>query len=161
FAGSVEYDAGGAARVRLRLIDAEQGNIIWSRMFDQAVAGDREAKETAIIRQVAPALVQPFGVIFADEARKSAEPNGRGRIDPRYLCLLRTIETFRSFDAEQHAGARSCLETLTAADPSFALGFSYLAAVRLREYLYGLGASTGGMPLLERALRDARRGVEL
>ena len=62
----------------------------------------------------------------------------------------------------QHSRARTCLEALTARDPGFALGFSYLAAVQTREFQYGFG--TPGMPdpaLLDRALRAARRGVEL
>ena len=46
-------------------------------------------------------------------------------------------------------------------DPSFGLGFSFLAALYVREYLYGLDHHAADLPPLERALRAARRGVEL
>jgi hypothetical protein len=46
-------------------------------------------------------------------------------------------------------------------DPSFALGFTYLAAVDLREYQYSIGVRGGEPPPLDRGLTAARRGVEL
>jgi tetratricopeptide (TPR) repeat protein len=74
---------------------------------------------------------------------------------------VETSESFRSFDPAQHARARACLELLTTRDPSFALGFAYLASVYTREYQYGLGTSQNDQALLDRALRAARQGVEL
>jgi hypothetical protein len=56
---------------------------------------------------------------------------------------------------------RDCLEELTTRDSGFALGFSYLAALDLREYQYGFAAHPGDAPPLDRGLIAARRGVEL
>ncbi len=159
FGASVEYGADGAARIGLRLVDAVRGDVIWSQMFERVgPAEDRAAAEEAIVRQVAPALMQPFGVIYA-YGRSRIVATGGG--DPRYRCLIDAAESFRSFDPAQHAQARACLERTTASDPSFAVGFSYLTAIYLREYQYGIGASPGERSALERALRAARRGVEL
>jgi TolB-like protein len=159
FGGSLAYDAEGTARISFRVVDAADGNVIWSQVFERvATAQDRAAAEEAIVRQLAPALLQPFGVIFADGRRKALAGDAG---DPRYRCILDAAESFRSFDAAEQLRARACLEALTETDSSFAIGFSYLAAVYLREYQYGLGARGGDPPPLDRALRAARRGVEL
>jgi tetratricopeptide (TPR) repeat protein len=159
FGGSLEYDADGRARVAFRLVNAADNNVIWSQVFDHVAAGeDRAAAEDAIVRQLAQTLLQPFGVIYA-HGRSRSLADGVG--DPRYRCILDAAESFRSFDAEQHLSARACLERLTEADSSFAIGFSYLASIYLREYQYGIGATGDGRPALDRALRAARRGVEL
>ena len=161
FVGSVEYSDDGAARLRVRLIDTADDGVVWSRVFDRLTAGDdRSAAEEAVVRELAGTLLQPFGVIYAHQ---------RGKVlagtlhDPRYGCLVEVIESFRSFDTAQQSRGRDCLDRLTRRDPSFALGFSYQAALDLREYQYGRGA--GGAPgdgsPLERGLVTARRGVEL
>ena len=69
--------------------------------------------------------------------------------------------SFSSFDPAQQARGRDCLEQLTARDPGFALGFSYLAALDLREYQYDIDVRANEIPPLERGLVAARRGIEL
>jgi TolB-like protein len=158
FTGSVEYTP-GVAHVGFRLVDAADGAVVWSRVFDEpAEARDAHAFEEAIVRELTSTLVQPFGVVYAYERRQAAT---RGAGDPRYRCLLEAIESFRSFDAKQASGARACLEQFTSLDPTFALGWTYMAALYLRESLYGDGTRPDDLPPLERALRAARRGVEL
>jgi TolB-like protein len=156
--GLADYHDDGSVRLRFRLIDATDGNVVWTRELDVAATDDPAAAQEAIVRELAATLVQPFGVIFAHGRAKSL---GAGIGDPRYRCLLETAESFRSFDPAQHLRARTCLERLTLLGPSFALGFSYLAALYVREYLYGLDDRAADLPPLERALRAARRGVEL
>jgi TolB-like protein len=159
FGGALEYDAEGGVRMSFRVVDAADGKVVWSQVFERIKpADDRAAAEEAIVRQLAPTLLQPFGVLYAYGRSRSIE-SGAG--DPRYRCILDAAESFRSFDVAQHLRARACLEALTATDASFAIGFSYLAAVYLREYQYGLGVREGDPPVLDRALRAARRGVEL
>jgi TolB-like protein/tetratricopeptide (TPR) repeat protein len=156
--GSVQY-VPGAASIRFRLIDAIDDAVIWARVFDERVGdNDQQTAAGAIVRELTATLVEPFGVIYAYGRRQAAT---RGIGDPRYRCLLDAIETFRSFDSRQTLQARSCLERLTAVDPTFALGWTYLAALHLREYFYDLDAEPSDLPPLERALRAARRGVEL
>jgi tetratricopeptide (TPR) repeat protein len=103
-------------------------------------------------------LLQPFGVIYTRQRAKVLDGT---LTDPRYRCLVEVIDTFSSFDAAQQERGRDCLEQLTARDPGFALGFSCLAAIDLREYLYDFGQRPGAAPPLDRGLTVARRGVEL
>jgi TolB-like protein len=156
--GSAEYGEDGSARLRFRLIDAADGNVVWTRVMEVAANDDPTAAQEAIVRELAATLIQPFGVIFAHGRAKSL---GAGGGDPRYRCILEAAESFRSFDAAQHQHAREWLERLTLLDPSFAVGFPYLTALYVREHLYGIDAHAADLPPLERALRAARRGVEL
>ena len=55
--------------------------------------------------------------------------------------MLEASESLRSFDAEEHVRARDCLEELTTIDAGFATGLRYLAAIYLREHLYGARSS--------------------
>jgi TolB-like protein len=159
FSGSVEYADDGATRLLFRLIDLSDGSIVWSRVFDRVLGGDdKAAAEERIVRELAGGLLQPFGVIYA---RQRAKVLGGTLTDPRYRCLVEVIDSFSSFDPAQQERGRDCLEQLTARDPGFALGFSYLAAIDLREYLYDFGGRPGDAPPLDRGLIAARRGVEL
>ena len=159
FSGSVEYGDDGAARLAFRLIDVADGSIVWSRAIDRVLGGDdKAAAEERIVRELAGILLQPFGVIYTRQRAKVLDGT---LTDPRYRCLVDVIDSFRSFDPAQQERGRDCLERLTARDPDFALGFSYLAAVHLRDYFYDFDKRPGAGPPLERGLTAARRGVEL
>jgi tetratricopeptide (TPR) repeat protein len=157
-AGSAEYREDGAVCLRFRLIDAADGNVVWTRQSEIAAFDEASDAQERIVRELGTALVQPFGVIFTQGRAKSL---GAGAGDPRYRCVLEAAESFRSFNSAQHSRARAGLERLTVLDPSFGVGFTYLAALYVREYLYGLDPHAADLPPLERALRAARRGVEL
>jgi len=159
FSGSVGYGDDGAARLLFRLIDVSDGSIVWSRAIDRVLGGDdKAAAEERIVRELAGILLQPFGVIYTRQRAKVLDGT---LTDPRYRCLVEVIDSFSSFDTAQQERGRDCLEQLTARDPGFALGFSYLAAIDLREYLYDFGTRPGDTPPLDRGLTAARRGVEL
>ncbi len=157
--GSVEYRDDGTTSVRFRLLDAEDGTVVWARVFERlTTAGGRAAAEDAIVTELAATLVQPFGVIRAHERIRHLA-GGAG--DPRYRSIVEASESFRSFDPAQHARARAELERLTAIDPGFASGFSYLAAIYFREYQYGYAGHLGDRAMLDRALEMARKAIEL
>ena len=157
--GTVEYRGNGLVDLRFKLIDESDATVIWSRafekLFDTDGSGDTERK---IIFELANAVAQPFGVIPANDRAKRL---GTNVLDPRYCCLLESADALRSFDPAAHARVRAGLERLTALDPNFAAGFSILAALYGREYITGFGARPGDPPPLERALKAARRGIEL
>ena len=157
--GSGEFQQDGSALLRFRLVDVETATVVWSRSFEPlGPAPDYGPLEDHIVRQLATTLAQPFGVIRVHErARQLAG----GRQDPRYRCILEASESFRSFDPAQNARAQSCLERLTARDPSFAMGFAYLAGILMRGYQYGTDAASADPAVLDRALRAARQAVEL
>lgn len=156
--GSVEYRDDGTTSVRFMLLDAGDGTVVWARVFERlTTTGGRAAAEDAIVTELAATLVQPFGVIRAHERIKHLAGGG----DPRYRSIVEASELFRSFDPGQHARARAALEHLTAADPGFASGFSYLAAIYFREYQYGYAGHKGDRTMLDRALEMARKAIEL
>ena len=157
--GSGEFHADGSASGRFRLLDVENRTVVWSRNFGPlGPAADYGPLEDSVVEQLAKTLAPPYGVIRSNERLKQL---AGGMRDPRYRCILEASELFRSFDAAQHARARSCLEALTARDPGYAMGFAYLASVYTREFQYGLGAASSDPQLLDRALQAARQGVEL
>jgi tetratricopeptide (TPR) repeat protein len=151
-----EYHTDGTATARFRLIDSDDDRVIWSRSFERVAALGTGETEDMIVRLLAMTLLQPFGVIRSNERRKHLAGRVAGL---RNRCIIEASESFRSFEPAQHARARMCLERLTERDPGFALGFAYLAAVYTRGYQYH--GDAGGTDLLDRALRVARRAVEL
>jgi len=157
--GSVEYRDDGTTSVRFRLLDNGDGTVVWARVFERlTTTGGRAAAEDAIVTELAATLVQPFGVIRAHERTRHLA-GGAG--DPRYRSVVEASESFRSFDPAQHARARAGLEYLTSIDPSFASGFSYLAALYFREFQYGYAGRMGDRAMLDRALEMARKAIEL
>jgi tetratricopeptide (TPR) repeat protein len=156
--GSLEY-APSTTYVRFQLIDSANGTIVWSRGFERpTVAADWDAAEDSIVAALADLLLQGYGFIRSrDHARHLVSRAG----DPRYRCVLEAADSFRSFDPASHRRARACLEHLTSIDPSFQVGFEFLAAIYNREYLIDADARAGEPPALDRALRAARRAVEL
>ena len=157
--GLIEYLDDGTTNVRFDLTDAADEVTVWSKSFERkAGSGDLAEVENSISSSIAITLLQPFGVIKArDRAKFLAGGNG----DPRYRCLLLTADFFRSFDPDESARARSCLEALTEIDHGFGDGFSYLASLNNREFVYGFGNSADNPRSLDRALQLARRGIEV
>jgi len=158
--GTIEYADSGTI-LRFQLIDTAASTIAWTRTIEAGrINGDPGAAEDRVVVALTEALLQSYGVIRArDHAKQLAAPVG----DPRYRCVLEAAESFRSFRPTDHQRARACLDRLTATDPSFAVGFEFLAALDIREYAYARGPHTadGDRAILDRALSAARHAVEL
>lgn len=156
--GTVDYRGEETVDLRFRLIDESDATVIWSRSFEKMSGKDNDDIERHLILQLANALVQPFGVIWArDRTRQLAMLGG----DPRYVCMIDAAEVIKSFDPAGNARIRSELEDLMKIYPGFAAGYSYLAIIYAREYLFGFGERPGDSPPLDRALDAARKGIEL
>jgi adenylate cyclase len=156
--GVVEY-RGDTVDLRFRLVDESDATVIWSRSFERISCVENcEETEQNIILQLATTIVQPFGVITAnDRARRLAA----GKLDMRYCCLLEAGDALRTYDPATHVRVREGLEHLVALDPNFVAGHTTLAIFFCREYFTGFGARPGDPPPLDRALKAARRGIEL
>ena len=114
--------------------------------------------EQQVILQLATSIVQPFGVISAnDRAKRLAS----GKLDMRYCCLLEAGDALRTYDPAANLRVREGLERLIALDPNFATGHTTLAIFFTREYFAGFGLRPGERPPLDRALKAVRRGIEL
>jgi tetratricopeptide (TPR) repeat protein len=157
--GTIEYRGNESVDLRFKLVDESDSTVIWSRALEKlSGVGDGGDSERKIILELAGAIVQPFGVISANDRAKRLAGN---TLDPRYQCLLEAGDALRSFEPEAHVRVRDQLEKLVAIDPNFANGFTLLAAFHAREYMTGLGARPEEPPPLDRALKAARRGIEL
>jgi hypothetical protein len=155
--GTLKFEKYEGLSARLALTDMTDGTIAWSGNLVRDGAPGAAAEET-IAGELATTLLQPFGVI---RARERVKQLATGRGDPRYRCITEASESLRSFVPAQHENARLCLEQLTAFDPSFASGFRYLAAIYMREYLFGAGTAPEDPAIRDRALISARRAVEM
>jgi len=156
--GVVDY-RGDTVDLRFRLIDESDATVIWSRSFEGLSCTDNcEETEQDVILQLATTIVQPFGVISAnDRAKRLAS----GKLDMRYCCLLEAGDALRTYDPAAHIRVREGLEQLVAADPNFATGHTTLAIFFCREYFTGFGTRPDEGPPLDRALKAVRRGIEL
>jgi adenylate cyclase len=115
------------------------------------------AARSKIIREVVGDVAPVNGVIFAHERVKRAAGS---KIDPHYACLLDAIDYWHRYSPAAHLRVRKCLEDLVAADPSFALGYAYLAKVYTREHYFDADPP-GEATAMDRALQAAQRAVEL
>jgi TolB-like protein len=155
---SVETGSAGLS-VTVRLTDIADSRIVFARTFERTrYGGDAGPGEETIVREVAAALAQPYGIIQARERTRQA---GSPASNPHYRCLLDAYDYWRTFDPPLHAHVRDCLERATEADPSFATGFAMLTEIILQEHRRGLNLRPGDAPPLERALRAARRACEI
>lgn len=157
--GLIEYHADRSTSVRVRLLEVGSRRVVWSRTLPHLQAKeDRTDIEEAIVAELATALLNPWGVIRSRErVRLMSTQNG----DPRYRCILEASEAFRSADPAHMQSARTCLERQTEANPNFAIGFAYLGGIYAREFTLGYESRDDSTPPLDRALRAARRAVEL
>jgi Tfp pilus assembly protein PilF/TolB-like protein len=155
FTGSAEYHEDGTTTLSFRLVDAGDGTVVWSRLFARLPApGDPGAAEDAVVREVAAAIAEPFGVIWGRELAAHASR------DPRRACMIAAIEAWRRFNPAQHEHVRQCLEKIVADDPTYATGYTALALIYLRDFYLDRGLP-GKPPPLDLALQTAQRAVEL
>ncbi len=156
--GSIEYDD-TITDIRLQLVDTAEGTIVWSRTFKRPTnAINQSAGDDNIVATVANTLLQSYGVIRSHDLIKYRNSTV---MDPRYRCSLEATDSFRSFDRAAYESVRACLEHLTTIDPGFAIGFETLAVIYNRDYTVGYDTPAGEPSELDRALRAARRAIEL
>ncbi len=142
-----------------RLTSSAEGKVVWSRTFEHVHRAD-EAGVTgnSIVISLTNSLLQSYGVIRArDRAKQLASNTG----DPRYRCILEAADAMRTADRAAHDLARTCLERLTAADPSFAVGLIFLSMMYSREFQLEYEPRQGDAPALDRALRTIRQAIAL
>lgn len=152
--GALEYRGEGTVCLRFKLVDKTDETVIWSRTLEAGCAEAVPEIEQKVILELATTIVQRFGIIWSHERRRQLATDAG---DPRYRAMIEVGESFRSFDPLR---AQEELERLTTLDPSFAAGFSYLAAIHAVGYVHGF-TDPGDGTALDRALKFARRGVEL
>jgi len=155
-AGGVRV-SGSKVRVTARLLDTSDGAILWSQTYDD----DLSSRELFVIQsdvasQVATAIAQPYGII-AQAAMASPPPDDLGVYD----CTLRFYAYRSELSQQTHLAARECLESVVARYPTYATAWAMSSIVYIDEDRFRFNLTPGQPTPLERALRSARRAVEL
>jgi hypothetical protein len=155
--GSLEY-AENATNAWFTLTSVAEGKVVWSQTFERIQPpGGASLTEDSVVIALTNSLLQSYGVIRArDRANQLASNVG----DPRYRCILEAADSMQKSDRQLHDMARNCLEHLTALDPSYAVGFTFLALNYNREFQLAYDIRPEDPPL-ERALRAARHAILL
>ncbi len=144
-------------RFNARLVDQADQAMLWSREFDPVAAGpEGDAARTGIVRAVATAVAQPYGVIQAHVRSRLA--SGPARNNP-YGCIVSGFDYWRSNDVQAHALARDCLTQRIKDFPTIASLRAQLSYLHLEEYRQGYNPLPGKP--LDRALESARRAAAL
>ncbi len=156
--GGVEY-IDNLAHAWFRLVDTVESNVVWSRLFERIPASNEPGVvEQSIVVALTNSLLQSYGVI---RARDRAKHLASGVGDARSRCILEAAAAIRTAERRRHDRARDCLERLTTLDPSFAVGFTFLALIYNREFQLDYELRAGDPPPLERALQAVRRSIAL
>jgi len=149
--------AGNSLRVTARLLDTDDGEIVWSRDYDNDLGSkDLFSIQADVARRVATAIAQPYGVMAqADTANPPPQDLGA------YECSLRFYAYRSELSPEEHAHVRECLETSVARYPTFSTAWAMLSIIYLDEDRFKFNRGQGPETPLQRALRAARRSTQL
>jgi len=149
--------SGDRMRVTARLLDTDNGEILWSHTYDENMgSGDLFAIQADVANKVATTIAQPYG-IMAQEDVANQPPDDLGA----YACTL-SFYTYRTeLSPERHRQVRECLESAVARYPSFATAWAMLSIVYLDEDRFKFNARPGLSVPIERSLVTARRAIQL
>jgi adenylate cyclase len=146
--------------VEVFLIDARTGQNVWADNFagELAPIGIFSVRDELASR-VATTLAQPFGVIFNNRARQtdSAPPHEL----TSYECILEFYKYFKYFNENLHEQARQNLENAIVVDPTYADSFACLSRIYTDAYRFGFNREAMNVDPCERAMKLARRAIEL
>jgi TolB-like protein len=147
-------------RLSTRLVDAESGEIIWSESYgDELTPSNVFDIQEDVSQQVSAVVASNYGKIAESDL------TGAQRRPPQsfaaYDCVLRYYHYQRSFDREEHARVRACLERAVELDPDYADAWAVLANIYAQEHRFGFNPRPELYDSYERSLTAAYRAVEI
>jgi TolB-like protein len=157
--GSLRLSA-SEVRVTSRLVDGGTNTVLWAQTYavDRRAAG-LFAIQGDIAQRVASAVAQPYGAVFRSELQRLADQAPED-LDA-YGCTLR-FHVYRAEPRpESHALIRDCLERAVAHYPGYATAWAMLSLIALDEDRFHFNPMPGAPGPIERALRAARRSIDL
>lgn len=158
--GSVDLSA-EAFRLRVRLVNHEDGAVLWANSYDGDMKVARLVKaQTDIAQNVATSLAQTYGVIFQADAKLNTldPPDDWGA----YSCTLSYYAYRASLDQQALPAVRACLEDAVRRFPKYATAWGLLAQAYIDESRFRFPLDPASMrAATDRALAAARRAVEL
>ncbi len=150
--GSVRR-AGARIRITGQLVDAETGNHLWAERYD------RELEDIFSVQdEVTEAIVAAIAPEIGDVERERAQRKAPDNLDAWGL-YQRGLVAYRSTTGKGVDEAIEQFDRVNEADPTFALGFAWAAAARVRSVL--LFGPDNPNELLNQAQEKALRGVTL
>jgi adenylate cyclase len=157
--GSVRHDQ-GQIRLLTRLVDAGSGKIVWSDSYsDELTPSNVFEIQEDVSQQVSAVIASNYGVIAeAGQTKAQSEPSTSLAA---YDCVLRYYSYQKSFDRQEHARVRACLERAVELDPDYADAWAVLANVYAQEHRFGYNPRPELYDPRERSLAAARRAVEI
>ncbi len=147
-------------RLSTRLVDAQSGKIIWSETYrDQLVPANVFGIQEEVSQQVSAIVASNYGMIA--EADLTGAQHRPSKSFAAYDCVLRYYHYQRSFDRQEHARVRACLERAVELDPDYSDAWAVLANIYAQEYRFGYNPRPELYDPRERSLTAARRAVEI
>lgn len=154
--GSVRT-AGNSLRITARLLETDDGEIVWSRDYNNDLgSSDLFSIQADVAKRVATTIAQPYGVI-AQVATANPPPQDPGA----YECTLRFYAYRSELSPEEHVHVRECLEDAVARYPTYSTAWAMLSIIYLDEDRFKFNTDHGSETPLQRALRSARRATQL
>lgn len=151
---------GNRFAVDSQLIDARTGQYVWATRAEGEISvEDILAVRDKLANEVAQSLAQPYGVIFTSHAKNSEAE--RPETLSSYDCVLRFYLYWKSYKREFYPSVYSCLQEAIARDPEYAEAYAALSLIYSDAYRFGFaGDAIEGDPRV-RALKLAKRSVEI
>lgn len=159
-AGSVDISK-DAFHLRVRLINREDGSILWANTFEGAHKTSNIVKvQSDIAQNVATSLAQTYGVIFqADISRVTGQPPDDWAA---YSCTLSYYAYRMSMDHTLQAKVRQCLETSVERFPKYSTAWALLAQMQLEQVRFTVPYDPAkAQPAIDKALANARHASEI
>lgn len=147
-AGSIRRQ-GGQARINVRLIDADDGRILWTRRYD-VEPGDILAAQDESAGRIA-AAIQPqleHAELRRIVTKRTADLNA-------WDYFLRGVSLLNRFTAEDHDHARSYFERAIEIDPDYGDAYTGLADTHLFDIVIQQRQAAGSGQVNESQLRHA------
>jgi tetratricopeptide (TPR) repeat protein len=146
----------GTVRLSARLIEDQTRRLLWSREFSPFPEGPSgDAARSGIVRHVASALAQPYGVIHA---HVRALLNRSGATDDPYGCIVQGLDYWLSNSRQDHLKARACIIDRLKQYPTLGPLHAQLAYLHLEEFRHGYNPMPGDARA--RALESAQKAVQ-
>jgi TolB-like protein/Flp pilus assembly protein TadD len=157
--GSVQREM-DAIKLSTRLIDAESGKIIWSETYrDKLIPSNIFEIQESVSQQVSSIVASNYGMIAQTDLTKAQHRPSKSFA--AYDCVLRYYHYEKSFDQQEHARVRSCLEEAVALEPDYAEAWAVLAQIYAQEHRFGFNPRPELYDSYERSLAAAHRAVEI
>ncbi|AYG58931.1 tetratricopeptide repeat protein [Rhizobium jaguaris] len=159
-AGSL-YTSPETFRLQVRLRSSPDGTVLWAASYDgPTTVRDLLNSQANIASNVATTLAQAYGIIFQTDA-KLVVPNPPDDW-AAYACTLSYYSYRANFDDRVRPSVRVCLEKAVERFPNYATAWALLSLTLIDEARFGYPIDPVRSPaLIEQALADARRAVEL